>query len=143
MQMFIGPSLAPRGSALQPAAPTGIERLHDWPLEAWHVALHAIADLLLDIGEMAVALRKRREFRRIELERGRRIDRVEPVLLVDRLAHDHAPAPGALFDEVVEPTGAHDVAGDAVHAGALRDRHLGLCDGAIAREVDAGAAEEV
>ena len=42
-----------------------------------------------------------------------------------------------------EPAGAHDVARDAVDVAALRDRHLGLRDRAVTRDLDRAAAEEV
>src|SRR4029077_8986130 len=72
----------------------------------------------------------------------RRIERVEPVLLVDRLAQHQAPA-AALLEEIVEPPGAHHVAQHAVDLGALRDRHLGLRDRARAEQVDGRAAEKM
>ena len=49
----------------------------------------------------------------------------------------------ALLQEVVEPADADHVAFDAFDFGALRDRHLGLRDGALALHVDRGAAEEM
>jgi len=69
--------------------------------------------------------------------------RIEPVLLVDRLAQHEAPAPGAPLDEVEEASGADDVARHAVDVAALRDRHLGLRDRALADEIDRAAAKKV
>src|SRR5262245_35741033 len=41
--------------ALQPGPAPGVERLHLWALEAWHVGLDGVADLALQVGEVAVA----------------------------------------------------------------------------------------
>ena len=68
---------------------------------------------------MAIAFRKAREELGVELRGRARIDRVEPVLLVDRLAQHQAPAALALFQEIVEPPGAHHVAGHALDRPAL------------------------
>src|SRR5262249_40286577 len=72
-----------------------------------------------------------------------RVDRVEAVLLVDRLSLDDAPACVPPLDEVVEAARADDVALDAVDLRALRDRHLGLRDRAVAGQVDGAPAQEV
>jgi hypothetical protein len=57
--------------------------------------------------------------------------------LVDWLAQHDAPAAVAFFEEIVEAAGADHVAHDALDRSALGDLHLGLCNGAIALEVDA------
>src|SRR6185295_2427135 len=71
------------------------------------------------------------------------VDRIEAILLVDGLAEDDSPPPVAPLEEVVETSGTDHVAHHLVHEPALRDRHLRLRDGAIACELDRGAAEEV
>src|SRR5262249_7732174 len=79
----------------------------------------------------------------IEREPGRRIDRVHAVLLVDGLAKHQTPTSLALFEEVIETAGADNVYENIVHAGALRDRHLGLRYGPAVGDVDRAAAEGV
>ena len=64
------------------------------------------------------------------------VHRVEAVLFVDRLTQRQAPAVLALFQEVVEAACADHIAQHAIDARALRDRHLGLGDGARAGKVD-------
>ena len=61
----------------------------------------------------------------------------------DGLAQHDAPAPLALLEEVVEAPGAEHVHFDLLDRGPLRDRHLGLGDRPIARQVDGDAAHEV
>ena len=68
----------------------------------------------LQIGEMTVADGEALERRAVELELRRRVDRAQPVLLVDRLAQHDRPAAVAALEEVVEAAGADDVALDAV-----------------------------
>jgi hypothetical protein len=80
---------------------------------------------------------------RVQFERRRRADRNQRVLLVDRLAQHHAPAPLALFKEVVEAAGADDVALDTINIAALGYRHLGLRHRSVFREVYRDAAEEM
>ena len=92
---------------------------------------------------MAVAHGVALERGAVELQARRRVDGADPVLLVDRLPEDEAPAAVAALEEVVEAAGADDVALDPVHRGALRDRHLGLRGRAVAHDVDRGAAEEM
>src|SRR5579871_4122944 len=69
-----------------------------------------------------------------------RVDYVHAVFFVDRLAMDDGPAIAAPFEEIVEPAGADDVDHVLVHAGTLRDSHLGLRDGAMARDLDRRSA---
>src|SRR5690606_6453188 len=59
------------------------------------------------------------------------------------LAQHEAPSSVAPLEEIVEAPGADHVADDTVHAGALRNRHLGLGNRAVARDLDRAAAEEV
>ena len=58
---------------------------------------------------MTIAFRKAGQQRGIESKGRRRVDRVEPVFLVDGLSSDDGPSAVALFEEVVEAAGADDV----------------------------------
>jgi hypothetical protein len=92
---------------------------------------------------MAVALRVGVEDGRVQAQRGRRVDRVHPVDLVDRLAAHDAPPAVASLKEVVKPPGAHDVDQHIVHEAPLADRHLRLGDRPGLLDVDRRAAQEV
>jgi hypothetical protein len=85
--------------------------------------------------------------RLVQLQLRGGVHRVDAVLLVDRLAVQHLPFALVPGDEVVEAAGADHVAQhravDAFDHAALRDRHLGLRDGAVARDLDRRAAQEV
>src|SRR5215472_8240464 len=134
---------SPERLSLEPAFAAAIERRYLWPVQARHVGLHLVADPGLQIGEMAVALRKLRQQSFVQFEPCGWIQRIEAVFLVDRLAQHQAPTFFALFQEVIEAAGADHVADDVVDAGTLRDRHLGLRDGARARNVDRRTAEKM
>src|SRR3954467_15382605 len=69
--------------ARQPGGTGLVQPLHLGAGEAGHVALHVEADRALRVGEVAVAGGEAPEQLLVELEVGRRVDRVEPVLLVD------------------------------------------------------------
>src|SRR5690606_14637539 len=71
------------------------------------------------------------------------IDRIEPILLVDRLAPHDRPAAIAAREEIVEAAGANRVDDDAVDARALVDRHFRLRDRAVADDVARVGAQEV
>src|SRR4051812_42111782 len=92
---------------------------------------------------MPVAIRKRGEQRRVELQCGGRIHEIETVLLVNRLPPDDGPFPVAPFEEVVETSPADDVDDDTVKRGALKDVHLHLRDGAGAVDVARPAVQRV
>src|SRR5205814_5899816 len=62
-------------AALEPVRTQRIERVGAWPVDPRHVVLHLVADLGLQIGEVAVADREPRQQLRIELRRLRRVDR--------------------------------------------------------------------
>src|SRR5262249_6965782 len=106
--------------------------LHLGSLDAGHVGLDLEANRSLQVGEVAVALGKAGKQRRIKRATNRGGDMVHAVLLIDLVPKAPGPEPAALRDEVVEPATAVDVPENIVHAGALRDRHLGLRYGAIA-----------
>src|SRR5579864_2723950 len=71
------------------------------------------------------------------------MNRVDPILLIDRLAQQDRPAPVALFEEIIEPPAANDVARHAFEDAARVDLHLSLRDRTRALELDRCAAEEV
>ena len=56
----------------------------------------------------------------VEHELGRRVDRIDAVLLVGEAPQHEAPFAFALFQEVVEAAGADHVALNALDLGALR-----------------------
>jgi hypothetical protein len=92
---------------------------------------------------MAVALGVGVEDGRVQAQRPRRVDRVHPVDLVDRLAAHDAPPAVASLEEVVKPPGADDVDQHIVHEAPLADRHLRLGDRPGLHNVDRHAAQEV
>src|SRR3954447_1124374 len=92
---------------------------------------------------MAIAPRQCGKCLLVEVECCCGIDRIDAVLLVDRLAADEAPFSLPLLPEIVEAPGADDVAEHVMHRRALGYCHLGLRDGPLALEIDAGAAEEM
>src|SRR5882762_4167516 len=83
------------------------------------IDLRAVARL--EIGEMTVTLRKASEQFRIERDPRHRIDRIEPVLLVDHRALGDAPGAPALLDPVEETAVAHRVDLDLVEPRAHAD----------------------
>src|ERR1700744_4500209 len=92
---------------------------------------------------MAIADRKLRKQLVVELQRGAGIDRIDPILFVDGLAHDQAPTALTSFEEIIKPARANDVAKDAMNIGPLGDRHLGLRNRAICRQIDRHSAKKV
>jgi len=76
----------------------------------------------------------------IECKHRRRVDRIDPILLIDRLTENDAPLFAALFEKVEEAAGTNNIAFDAVHTTALRDRHLGLGHRPLADNINARAA---
>src|SRR5713226_10075861 len=87
---------------LEPTFTAPIERRDLTPVEARHVGLHFVADAGLEVGEVPVTLGKLRQQVPVQLQLDGRVDRVETVLFVDRLAQHQAPAVVALLEEVVE-----------------------------------------
>src|SRR5262245_24752100 len=100
-------SSAPQYTPRQPRGATSIERLDDGTLEHRHVELDRVADALLDVGKVAVALGQCGHRASIELQRRTWVDRVDAVLLVDRLPVQQLPLSLVLDHEVVEATDAH------------------------------------
>src|SRR5215218_8100285 len=86
-----GCGVMPGLAARQPLCPARVQRLDLRARQTRHVALDVVADALLEIGEVAVALGVAGEDLRVEVGGLRRIDRVETILLVDRLANDDPP----------------------------------------------------
>jgi hypothetical protein len=137
----------------EPVRAAAVQVLDAGAGEPRHVALDVESDLGLDVAEVAVSDGELGQQIAVQLEPGGRVDRVEPVLLVDRLAQDDPPAAGAVsgtliavhapLEEVVEAAGADHVALDAVHLRPLRDRHLGLRDRPVTGHIDRAAPEEV
>ena len=134
-----------RGGRLpgQPGGTALVQPLDLGPAAARHVRLDRVAHLLLQVGQVLVALGEPGQHGLVEGQRGGRVDRVDPVLLVDGLAQHHPPAPVPLLEEVVEPAQAAHVAQHAVHLGPLHDRHPGLGDGPGPAELDPAATGEV
>src|SRR5262249_38771363 len=130
------PPREPRGAA-------SVQALDLGTLEGRHVALDREAEPGLQVGQMTIALGKLCEEGRVELELYCRIEDVEAILLVNGLAQHDRPRAVPPLEKVVKATRTHDVAGDAVDGGALRDRHLGLRDGSIASHIDRRAAQEM
>src|SRR5215472_18431085 len=79
----------------------------------------------------------------VELEPGTGLHRVEPVLLVDRLAADDRPPAVPPLHEVVEAAQAPDVDGHAADRAALQDHHLGLRYRAASADLAAETAQEM
>src|SRR3954453_6987457 len=129
--------------ALEPRTSARIQCLDLGPLHAGHVALDRVADAGLQISEVPVARWELLEERFVQNGSCTRRNGVHAVFLIDRLAQHDAPTALPLFEEIVEPPGAEHVAQHALDLGALRDRHLGLRDGAVSCEVDRDAAQEM
>src|SRR5580704_8584127 len=98
----------------EPVGPSAVELLDARADEARHVPLDVVSDLGLRVGEVLVANGEARQQVGVELERGRGVDRIKAVLLVDRLAQHDPPRTLALLHEVVEAADAGDVAFDTV-----------------------------
>src|SRR5919204_3947266 len=118
--------------ALKPCAPFAVKLLDRLAAEARQSASHREAALCLQIRQVAIAFGKLFEECGVERQAHRRVDRIEPVDLVDRLSSHDRPAPAALLEKIVEAADACDVDGDAVDERTLFDRHARLRDGAIA-----------
>jgi hypothetical protein len=71
------------------------------------------------------------------------IDRIHPVLFVDRLAADDSPTSIPLFEEIIETAEADHIHQNVLHRRALVDGHLDLRDGAIAGDVAGPTAEQM
>src|SRR5438477_10707364 len=69
-------------ATVEPVRAQRIERVGARPVDPRHIVLHLVADLGLQIGEVAVADREARQQLRVELRRLRRVDRSDLVLLV-------------------------------------------------------------
>src|SRR2546428_12185613 len=107
-------SLLGRRFSFQPARAARVERLDFRPLETRHVGLDREAGLGLQVGEMAISVRKAYQQIAIELDALRRIDGIHPIFLVDRLPQHQTPPSTALLQEIVEAPGAKHIAPDAV-----------------------------
>src|SRR5580700_2854619 len=143
LDIVIVTELGGDGLAGQPGGAAFVEPVELGAGQAWHVGLDRVPGLDLQVGQVAVTLGEAGQHVGIQGERRGRVDRVQAVLLVDRLAQHDRPAAVALLEEVVEPAGAGDVADHAVDRAALHDRHPGLGDGARSGLGDPDAAGEV
>src|SRR5690606_29849305 len=99
------------------------------------------------IGKMAIAMGELPQQIGVELKARGGVEQVDAVFFVDGLAPHDAPLilarNSALLEEIIEAAGAQHISELAVDFGALADGHLGLRNGALALEVDAGAAQEM
>lgn len=120
-----------------------VQQFHLGAAQARQAAQYPLALGLLKVPEVPVPVGEGSELRLVKLDRGGRIDHVEPVPFVDRLPPHDSPAPVAQLKEVVEPAGAGDVHLNRVHGRPLLDLHLGLRDRPVPSDVAAEAAEEV
>src|SRR5262245_49519284 len=127
----------------QPGSSQRVKRGDFIPLQTGHVGLYRVSDARLQVGQMAIPRRKAFEQRLIQHQARRRIDGRDGILFVDRLSQHQTPAAITLFQKVVETTGTDDVGQDAFDLATLRDRHLGLRDGAPTVEVDRDATKKV
>ena len=128
---------------LQPGGAPAIQQIERRAVAARHVGLHPIADLGLQIGEVAVTLGHLVQKLLVELDLGARHHRIDAVGLVNGLAQNHAPARFSLLQEIVKPARASDVAQNTVDLRALGHDHPGLSRGALAGDVDRAFAEHV
>src|ERR1700744_906194 len=92
--------------ARQPPLALGVQSLHPRAGEPGQVPQYRIADLLLEVGRVPVAGREAGQQCRVELQLRRRVDHVQPVLLVDGLPPDDAPAAVPPLQEVLEAAAA-------------------------------------
>src|SRR5215831_2676152 len=92
---------------------------------------------------MTVPLRVTCQQFTIELERCGGFDKIDAILLQNRLEQHDTPAALALLQKEIETSGANDIAQHTVNRDPIRNRLLRLSDSAIALEIDGGAAEKV
>jgi len=86
----------------------------------------------LQISQVTVSLGETREKVLVQFKPGRRIDRVETILFIDRLPQHHSPFAVTLLKEVEEAAGANYVHLHVMHGSALANSHLGLGNRTIA-----------
>src|SRR4051794_16225830 len=95
--MYLPEELLVRRPAGEPARAARVQRVDLGPDEPGHVRLDVEADPCLGVGEVAVADREALEQLRVEHQGGGRVERVEAVLLVDRLGLGGPPTTAAAF----------------------------------------------
>src|SRR4051812_37459399 len=90
---------------------------------------------------MLVAGRELRKQCFVELDVEARINRVNTIFFINRLAQHQSPSTVPLFEEIIKPAGTNDVAQDAVDRGTLGDRSLCLSDSTETGKVNHRSAE--
>ena len=115
--------------------PARVERFHFGAFQPRHVRLHLVADVALQVGQVAITFWETLQQFLIERQQLPGIHRIHAILLVNRLPQHDTPAAIALLEEIVEATRADHIARHVVHQRPLIDGHLGLRDGARAFDV--------
>src|SRR5581483_3691200 len=105
-----GPALA----ALYAKGEAWLKGREGRPFESGKLVLDRVADLALQVGEVAVAFRKLRQKSFVERKPRVGLDRVDAVLLIGEAPQDDAPASLTLFQKVVKAAAANDIAEHAL-----------------------------
>jgi hypothetical protein len=75
----------------EPFASLRVERIDFLAGQSGHVGFHFVADVLLEVAEMAIAFRKSKQLVAIQLKERGRVDGIDTIFLIDRLSPDYAP----------------------------------------------------
>src|SRR5512143_151510 len=113
------PALFLQLAALEPGLSLGVKRRERRAVEARQFILDRVADLALQIGEVAITFGKLRQVRFVESQFRIGLDRVDAVFFICEPSQYDAPAAFALFQEIVEAPAADDIAQDALDLCAL------------------------
>src|SRR3984957_9002191 len=105
--------------ALQPSRTAGVKLVELRSFYSRHVRFDFVSDFALQVGEMPIAFREARQQILVEHKFSRRIDRVEPILFVNRLTQHDPPAAVAFLYEIMKPPGADHVADHPFDGSAL------------------------
>src|SRR5215467_13530439 len=128
---------------LEPTFALGIQSLERGSVQAGQLVLDLVADLALQVAEMAIALRELRQESLVERQLCIGLDGIDAVFFIGEPAQHDAPAAFALFQKIVEPARTHDIAKHSVDLVALRDRHFSLRYCALAFDIDAHSAKHM
>src|SRR5262249_25139301 len=105
--------------ALKPGLALRIKRRKRRPIEPGKLVLDLVADLALQVGEVAAAFGKLRQMCRVEREPRIRLNRVDAIFLVGEPSQHDTPTAFALFQEIVKATGTDNIAKHALDLCAL------------------------
>src|SRR5258706_6923958 len=113
------------------------------PFGAWRARFAGVTDPGLHVCEVAVAFGKASQQSRIELQLCAWRDRVDSILLIDRLPQHDAPTPAPPFQKIVEAAGANNVTDYTFNIAPLGDCHFSLRNCVVADDLDRDPSEEM